>query len=603
MYSVCSGTVRVDDPPFREHSKFDYLIIAPENPDILTEANRLAELKSERGLRSIVISVNTIVEQYSGIDTPEKIRSCIQNAYTQWGISWVLLFGDYALIPARKANVGNFMSYTSEFDTIRTDLYYACLGGSWDENNDGIFGNDTSSSEYRFTYKFDSTGTYVLDSVTDILIGTDFSQEVTIGRLPVSNQTEAKIVVDKIIAYSGLSSQTASAQNILLFGPQMFGFTDAHTQGMFSSDVGDYLHYQIRPELQKSGSPFCNASFNEIYEDSITADNNLCFFKKIITPEMLNAEFSLGPNIVIFTAHGCYEHILINAQKSLKYGIADALRIKSPTYSNIMALSCNTMEMPQDSMMCLAKSFLVNPNGGAISYVGSVVKAFGDELDSATAKITTLVSAKKTFRLARAYQNVVPSTNRYMLFYWQYWGDPELEFWTKKLTEQDSISITISNIGDHFRVSTTPPLDSILVCAYKPGALFARGYTKAGIVEFDTPSATLDSVKITATRHDLLPGHLFVNTDSLLLTGTKIQAKCFEKTSFSFFTNNKVIHVQNNSHQPVSVLLFDVAGRLKYTGSISGRGITLPDRLPTGLYVLRMQQGSTVIARSVLIGR
>jgi hypothetical protein len=92
-------------------------------------------------------------------------------------------------------------------DTIPCDLYYSCLDGSWDGNNNNVFGE-------------------MGDSV-------DLAPEVYVGRAPVSDTTEASRFVSKTVTYG--QGGSSYRQKVLLAG---FDY-DSTTHGEQTMDYYD----------------------------------------------------------------------------------------------------------------------------------------------------------------------------------------------------------------------------------------------------------------------------------------------------------------------------------------------------------------------------
>ena len=127
------------------------------------------------GFTTHIELINDIDTVYSGADLPEKMRNFVRDQYQNHGTRFVLLAGDAdgsiesQAIPTR---------YTLESD-IASDLYFGCLDGSWDEDGDGIYGEQNDGVDGG-----------------DI----DWDAEVAIGRIPADTATEAGNIIDKIIA-------------------------------------------------------------------------------------------------------------------------------------------------------------------------------------------------------------------------------------------------------------------------------------------------------------------------------------------------------------------------------------------------------------------
>ncbi len=128
----------------------------------------------ERGLRTRVAELETILNTMEGRDNPEKLRNYIIQEYEENGIMMVNLAGDVPGIPYRGlfCHVDSGSGYDD--DDIPADLYYAALDGTWDEDNNGRWGE----------------------------IGEDdLLPEIGIGRMCFSNQSELDNMMHKAFTY------------------------------------------------------------------------------------------------------------------------------------------------------------------------------------------------------------------------------------------------------------------------------------------------------------------------------------------------------------------------------------------------------------------
>ncbi len=128
-----------------------------------------------RGLRTRVVDLETVLSAMEGQDDPEKLRNYILQEYEENGIMMVNLAGDVPDIPYR----GLYCYVTSgggnqEDYGLPADLYYAALDGTWDADNDGLWGE----------------------------IGEDdLLPEIGIGRMCFSNQEELNNMFHKSMTY------------------------------------------------------------------------------------------------------------------------------------------------------------------------------------------------------------------------------------------------------------------------------------------------------------------------------------------------------------------------------------------------------------------
>jgi hypothetical protein len=123
----------------------EYLIITHEN--FAESIKILAQDKIKHGISTKIVNTSAICEN----PTPENISTFIKDAYETWNPQpkYVLLVGDVDYIPAHNGY---------EYD-VRTDLYYATVNGS------------------------------------------DYFPDLYVGRFPVQNNDELKIIINKTINY------------------------------------------------------------------------------------------------------------------------------------------------------------------------------------------------------------------------------------------------------------------------------------------------------------------------------------------------------------------------------------------------------------------
>ncbi len=169
---------------------------------ITTEALRepfdsLAAWHTRNGLPTVVRTTAWIYAHYAGVDPQERIRHFLQDAWQAWGTVYVLLGGGANEIPPRYVHVR--FSHDSTENWVPSDLYYACLEGTWNADGDAVYGEPEDSVDllpellvgrvpalfpeeawnyvrkaqrYREVPGGDSTGTFVQDPLRILLLGT-----------------------------------------------------------------------------------------------------------------------------------------------------------------------------------------------------------------------------------------------------------------------------------------------------------------------------------------------------------------------------------------------------------------------------------------------
>ncbi|MDD5746750.1 MAG: C25 family cysteine peptidase, partial [Candidatus Omnitrophica bacterium] len=193
---------------------YKYVIITSSTFESYAGANNLSTLIAHRvaqdsTLTTAIVTTTWIYATYSGLrpdgssDNATKIRNFITDYYTNNGTEYVFLVGDAdygdtdsggvasgereasPIVPTRGL-FATVPSVPEETDSdIAADLYYACLGGTYDSDADGVYGeaNDGSGG-------------------TDI----DLLAEVYVGRAPVDSTTELSNFIAKTIAYENSTS-------------------------------------------------------------------------------------------------------------------------------------------------------------------------------------------------------------------------------------------------------------------------------------------------------------------------------------------------------------------------------------------------------------
>ncbi|MFW6221512.1 MAG: C25 family cysteine peptidase [Fibrobacterota bacterium] len=221
----------------RPTAEYDYLIITSQDIiDATTEPNiqDLAQHREARGLKTIIESIENVLESYSGVDDAEKLRNYIIDAYNDWGISYVLLGGDVNIIPMRKL----YCTASAQTDHIPSDLYFQCLDGNYNSDNDLNWGEPNDG-----------------EGGTDV----DLLAEVYIGRASAENADEMSNLIYKTIAYetsaddpyfrsalmcgehlgfSGVSEYAKNSMEEIRLGADSHGYTTAGFAANESFTVG-----------------------------------------------------------------------------------------------------------------------------------------------------------------------------------------------------------------------------------------------------------------------------------------------------------------------------------------------------------------------------
>ena len=122
----------------REVTNYDVLIIT--GSEFVSGYAEYCEYYNSIGMRNQIVTTDEIYTTMSGIDNQDKIRNYIIQEYQNNGIVMVVLGGDVNIVPYRGFFCQVQSSSLYESNDIPADLYYSGLDGTWNDNNDGHWG-------------------------------------------------------------------------------------------------------------------------------------------------------------------------------------------------------------------------------------------------------------------------------------------------------------------------------------------------------------------------------------------------------------------------------------------------------------------------------
>jgi subtilisin family serine protease len=154
--------------------------------------------KQARGLSATIVTIENVLTNYTGADNAERLRNFVIDAYNNWETDFVLLGGDINIIPMRKL----YCYAGGETDQIPSDLYYQCLDGNYNSDNDAYWGEPT-----------DGPGG------TDV----DLMAEVYIGRASAETKAEMSNFVFKTLAYENAAESSPYLRKAIMVG-EYLGF-------------------------------------------------------------------------------------------------------------------------------------------------------------------------------------------------------------------------------------------------------------------------------------------------------------------------------------------------------------------------------------------
>jgi peptidase C25-like protein/PKD domain-containing protein len=172
----------------------------------------LKQAHDERGVRTKIKTLRDIKTIPSQV-TPEDIRAFIKQEYQNNGIEYVLLGGDADIIPAKMLYVYGLDEGQWPYETfLPSDLYYACLDGSFNADGDDRWGESTDG-----------------ENGNDV----DLYAEVFVGRACVDSNDDVTNFVDKTVAYLSIDPMEEYLHSYLMMGEYLGNFGVASWGGNY----------------------------------------------------------------------------------------------------------------------------------------------------------------------------------------------------------------------------------------------------------------------------------------------------------------------------------------------------------------------------------
>lgn len=358
---------------------YDMLIITPQ--EYKQNLTKLVEHKNYYGIKTNLITLETIYNTTQGRDKQEQIKYYIKKAYDEWHIKYVLLVGDVQKLPIRTV-----YSNWWEPDTL-SDLYYSDLYNSeyefcsWDANNNNKFGECNIS--YNMTWPPE------IDDIDKV----DLCADVHIGRLACVNKEEVDTMVRKIITYENETYDTVWSKKIILAGGDTFPpakfsrfnhFEGEITNTQVAQQIPDFDAVKLWTSQRNLNFMTFNKAINQGALFLDYAGHGFEYGWGTYRPNSIRGKMGFFTQPMYFTP---FVNLLKNENRlpiiffdacltaKLDFNITDFADYY-PFATKLVTLFTRVKNDPSIFFPCFAWSFLKKENGGAIATVGSTRTAY-----------------------------------------------------------------------------------------------------------------------------------------------------------------------------------------------------------------------------------
>jgi hypothetical protein len=462
-----SGAELIDTTKTMATGIYEYLIICTDS--VASGFDSLATWKTKKGYRTKVAKLGEIFNEYSGKDDMDKIRNCIIDYFKNHGCIYVLVAGKGYVLETRKC-------YLPGMDPtlVPTEMYYADLDGTWDDNNNSQYGEPGDGQDYYY--------------------------DVLLGRLPITSENTIAPLADKILIYEGANA--GSTQNPWDYSNKMLfmaGYLDAQTD---ASTTKDYIDNTYVPDWW---------NIKKLYQ----RDGN--FTKQNCLDEM-----NAGKNVLNHVMHA-NAGLLGTQDGGMTAGDLENLTNKPRFISSFYTVGCyaGDTDVPANCSFC----FVNANNGGGITmtantrngwYSPGSYRMFSNDFDieyfNQLCTNDVWIAGETTAKHKYAYASTANTNVYYRYIYYELYlcGDPDAPILTgdpKSMTVDCKTSVPRGGIYYKVNVSDSGgKLKDALVCVWKGDEIYAKGKTDSnGDIQFHVGAQTPGTMLLTITAHNHEP--------------------------------------------------------------------------------------------------
>ncbi len=416
------------EPGFNTIDSYDLLILTTDG---LKDGFEL--LKNAHNYEGISTVIKTLSDV--GGSTPEDIREYIGDAYTDWGIDYVLIGGDDGVVPAKTLWVLGMDEGVTPYETyMPSDLYYGCLDGTYNYDGDNKWGEPTDG-----------------DGGGDV----DLFAEVYVGRACVDNLADVNNFVTKTVAYINEDSEDEYFKQVCLAGEYLGNYG-------VSSWGGNHLDQLIDgcsdDGYTTVGIPSDEYTINILYDREWPGNN----WPKSEIMNIINNDV----HIINHDGHAYYGY-------NMKMDISDVYNLVNDKYCFIYSHGCMSggFDNP-DGYDCIAEHFTVKTEHAAVMVIMNArygwFWSYSTDGDSQrfNRELWDAVFAEDMPEVGRANQDskednipiITRSCIRWCYYQLNLFGDPTLAFYKDPHSHPDieigevtgglGVGSTIKNTGD-----------------------------------------------------------------------------------------------------------------------------------------------------------
>ena len=577
---------------------YEYLIITKEG--FADDFIPLRDFYTRRGMRAQIMTVEEIETGYSGTDTAEKIRNAIIHEYTTHDITHVLLGGDGdgppadpKIVPYRGLYCIVQSSVLYEDDNIPADCYFAGLDGTWNGDEDSLWGEPGEEDFYSEI----AVGRACVDSPEEI--ANFINKTMMYQQQPVESQARAALMLGEHLWSSPLT-YGGDEMDQLIGTCTAYGFTTTGIPGDY--DITKYYDRDLGSWSKTIVIDAINAGTNWV---SHAGHSNHSYVMRLVRSDITDVTFSNDgdfENFPLIYTYGCYAGSFDNRGTSV-YDTEDCIGEMMVSIAHCAA-----------AILCNSRYgwFTEGTTNGPSHHFQ---REFFDAMF--TEGITSLGAANERSKdetapfidLPGEYE---PGAHRWCFYALNLIGDPVLDGWTDAPESLDVDHGSSIMRGDTiFEIDTG--VGGAVASLYRHGVCYGRG-TADGTGHIDLcifPGCpdSIPSVELNVCAHNRYTYRdsvFFTETSSAELTPHTVT---LEQNVPNPFNPSTQIRFTLAAGHGVDVRIYDVAGREvdRFGNEYSKPGrYTInwrPENLPSGVYFCVLRAGNIIRTRKMVLIR
>ena len=318
----------------------DMVIIIPTSQKLLAQAERLKAFHEQHdGMRVSIVPADELYNEFSsGTPDVSAYRRYMKMLYDRAATDadmprYLLLFGD---------GVWDNRMLTSDCRTLNADDYLLCF---------------ESENSYSATYCYVDDGFCgLLDDGEGLHPDTRDKLDVAVGRFPVTTDAQAKVMVDKVLAYSANKNAGAWQNTIMFMG-------DDGDQNMHMRDIND--------TADDIATRYPGYTIKKVMWDSYKRESSATGFSYPEVTRTVKQQQQAGALIMDYGGHG--SEIQISHENVLR--ITDFSSFSNTNLPLWITAACDILPF-DDNTSTIGEEAVLNAKGGAVAFYGTTRTVF-----------------------------------------------------------------------------------------------------------------------------------------------------------------------------------------------------------------------------------